>query len=278
MQRCLPLLLLALVSACDKPAAPGPSAHRPPPLIIAHRGASGTAPENTLRAFKLAFEQGADGIEGDFHLTKDGRIVCLHDEDTERVAGTKRLARECTLAELQELDVGSWKAPGFRGERMPTLEEVMAVVPPGKRLFLEVKCGPEIVPALVKALESGPLAPSQTTIIAFNPEVVRQVKARLPACTAHWLAKVKPDPQGAPTPSPQEILSTIRRIRADGFGFSAEPSVDASFVSAIKKAGLWANVWTVDDAAVAGRFFGLGVDSITTNLPGPLREALSAGR
>ncbi|MDA1056051.1 MAG: glycerophosphodiester phosphodiesterase family protein, partial [Planctomycetota bacterium] len=78
-------------------------------LIIAHRGGSHDAPENTLAAFRLAFEQGADGIEGDFYLTRDNRIVCIHDADTKRVADKTLVVAESSLAELKRLDVGSWK-------------------------------------------------------------------------------------------------------------------------------------------------------------------------
>ena len=77
--------------------------------IVAHRGASLDAPENTLAAFRLAWSQGADAIEGDFRLTKDGRIACLHDDTTQRTAGLDLTVADSTLAELRELDVGSWK-------------------------------------------------------------------------------------------------------------------------------------------------------------------------
>ncbi|MDP6721144.1 MAG: glycerophosphodiester phosphodiesterase family protein, partial [Pirellulaceae bacterium] len=94
-------------------------------LIVAHRGASYDAPENTLAAFRLAWRQGADGIEGDFYLTKDGQIVCIHDADTKRTAGVSRQVAKSTLAELRELDVGRWKDEEFAGERMPTLQQVL---------------------------------------------------------------------------------------------------------------------------------------------------------
>ena len=78
------------------------------PFLVAHRGASADAPENTIPAFQLAWEQGADAIEGDFHLTADGHIVCIHDEDTQKVAGKKLIVPESTLADLRKLDVGAW--------------------------------------------------------------------------------------------------------------------------------------------------------------------------
>ena len=126
------------------------TATAPTPLVIAHRGSSAQAPENTLPAFQLAWEQGADGIEGDFQLTKDGHIICFHDKDTKRLAGQPLTVANATLEELRQLDVGSiqpqaevdalrtWSADKFQGTRMPTLAEVFASVPSGKKIFIEI--------------------------------------------------------------------------------------------------------------------------------------------
>ena len=116
--------------------------------LVAHRGTSHEAPENTVAAFRLAWEQGADAIEGDFYLSKDQQIVCIHDETTKRTSGEDRVVSECTLDELRRLDVGKWKHPRFEGERISTLAEVLRTVPDGKQIFIEIKCGPEIVPFL----------------------------------------------------------------------------------------------------------------------------------
>ena len=85
------------------------------------------------RRFKLAIEQGADGFEADFYLTRDGHVVCFHDKDTERITGKKLPVTETPFDELRRLDVGSWKGPQWKGEQMPTLEEVLAAVPDGKK-------------------------------------------------------------------------------------------------------------------------------------------------
>ena len=119
--------------------------------IVAHRGASHDAPENTLAAVKLAWERDADGVEVDVYLTKDGRIAVLHDKTTKRTTGVDRPVAEMTLSELHELDAGSWQDPRWKGERIPSLEEVLDLVPPGKKMYVEVKCGPEIVPELVSS-------------------------------------------------------------------------------------------------------------------------------
>ena len=84
------------------------------PMVVAHRGASGEAPENTIPAFKLAWRQGADAIEGDFHLTKDGQVVCIHDANTKKVAEKNLVVKNTTLAELKKLDVGIKKGLNLR--------------------------------------------------------------------------------------------------------------------------------------------------------------------
>ena len=120
--------------------------------IIAHRGSSFLAPENTRAAASLAWQEGADAVEGDFRLSRDGQIVCIHDDTLKRTAGVDRRVSELSLDELRQLDVGSWKAPQFTGERIATLDEMLATVPPGKRFYVEVKCGAEIVPELARHL------------------------------------------------------------------------------------------------------------------------------
>ena len=125
------------------------------PLIIAHRGASGEAPENTMVAFKLAWELGADGIEGDFHLTRDGHIVAIHDKDTNKVTKGKNklIVKKTSLKELQSLDVGSWKNETYSKARIPTLEDVIDSLPEGKKFFIEIKCGTEIMKPLIKVID-----------------------------------------------------------------------------------------------------------------------------
>jgi len=121
-------------------------------LIIAHRGASDSAPENTLAAVRGAWAEGADTLEVDVHLTRDGRLAVIHDPDTQRTTGIPRVVAETTLAELQQLDAGRWKDARFAGEQIPALDDVLAIIPPAKRVFIELKSGPEAIDALVRWL------------------------------------------------------------------------------------------------------------------------------
>ncbi|MBB06738.1 MAG: glycerophosphodiester phosphodiesterase, partial [Roseibacillus sp.] len=150
------------------------------PFIVAHRGASGEAPENTLPAFNLAWKQKADAIEGDFHLTKDGKIVCFHDLNTRKLTGRNLTLSKTTYPELKGLDAGAWKNKKFAGTRIPLLEDVLATVPPGKKIYIEIKCGPEIVPALLRVVSNSGLKNEQIVIISFNEMVVKSVKKERP--------------------------------------------------------------------------------------------------
>lgn len=273
------LALAASVSGGCAPERVVPTAAPTLPMIIAHRGASGHAPENTLAAFRLAWDQGADGIEGDFHLTRDGRIVCLHDADTKRTTGgaVMRNVRDSTLDELRGLDVGSWKGDAFMGERIPTLEEVMAVVPAGKKFFLEVKCGPEIVPPLLSILEGGALSRDQVTVISFNETVIRQFKSVAPEWRASWLLDIEPDAGGAPQPPVVSLIDALGRLSADAAGLQADETLDAGYFRELAAAGFERHVWTINSPAAARRFQAFGVESLTTDVPGALREALLSG-
>lgn len=120
--------------------------------IVAHRGASFDAPENTLASVREAVTQGADGIEMDYYLTSDGKIICIHDGDTQRTAGEKFVINKTPFDQLRSLDVGSWKGKRWKGEQMPTLDEVLAAMPPGTKPVIELKIGPEIVKPMAEAI------------------------------------------------------------------------------------------------------------------------------
>lgn len=248
----------------------------PLPLIVAHRGASFDAPENTLAAFKLAWDQEADAIEGDFSLTADGAIVCSHDLTLKRCGNVDRKIIDMTLAEVRAVDVGSWKDPSFAGERVPTLAEVLAVVPAGKRFFMEMKSGPEIVPELLRTIDASKVPLDRLRVIAFDAEVIAAVKRARPELKAYWLTSFKAaDGQTTKHPTIDEVLTTLERIHADGLDAKADFSViDAPFAQRLRDAGHELHLWTVDDAQIAHLAAAIGVDSLTTNRPRLLRSAL----
>lgn len=243
--------------------------------IIAHRGASADAPENTLAAIRLAWEQGADAVEVDVWLTRDRQIVVIHDETTERLSGgqSSQPIAEQSLAELQRLDVGSWKGPRWSGETIPTLADVLAIVPRRKRLYVEIKCGAEIVPVLVDFVQATSAARDNLVLIGFSCEVLAELKRLLPLIPMLWVVELMRASDGHGwSPSAAECVRDARQAGLDGLDVSACPGVDANLVAAVHAAGMRLAVWTVDDREEARRLNAIGVDGITTNRPGWLRE------
>ena len=245
--------------------------------IVAHRGASFDAPENTVAAMKLAFEQGADGVEADFYLSSDGEIVCIHDKDTQRTAGVKHVIVETPLEVLRKLDVGAWKDEKYRGELMPTFAEIAETIPDGKKFIIELKVGPEIVAPLKEELAKTDLEDDQILIICFNEKTVAECKRLLPNLKCHWLTGYKQDEQtGEFKPSLADVVATLERSHADGLGTQGEMKhVDADFLEDLCDEGHCEfHVWTIDDPKAARYYQKLKPWGITTNRPGFIREQL----
>jgi len=249
------------------------------PYIVAHRGASGDAPENTLPAFRLAWEQHADAIEGDFHFTKDQKIICIHDKDTKKVAGVRHMVKDLNLQQLRKLDLGRGMfGKNGKGIHLPTFSEILEVLPEGKKFFVEVKSDAALVPTMLREIQASGLKDEQITVISFNEDVIKAVKEQAPRFKAMWLSGLKKDRDGLMEPSIETVLKTLKEIKADGFSSKGVSFLDGNYINAIKSKGYQYHVWTIDDAAEARRFADLGVDSITTNYPAKIREALKASR
>jgi glycerophosphoryl diester phosphodiesterase len=244
--------------------------------IIAHRGSSFLAPENTLAAAELAWQEGADAVEGDFRITKDGHLVCIHDETLKRTVGIDRRVADCTLDELRTYDVGRWKGEQFAGQRIPTLEEMLAAVPPGKRFFVEMKiAGSDALKELRRVVEGSSIDRKQVVLISLRDGFISFVKQRLPQCPAYWVVQARPGPTGDRRhwPSADELLSA-KGFGIDGLDLESIRPIDTRVVHGLKNAGLKLAVWTVDEIATAQLWIDLGIDSITTNRPGWLRNQL----
>ncbi|MBA1421047.1 MAG: glycerophosphodiester phosphodiesterase [Epsilonproteobacteria bacterium] len=198
-------------------------AKRKKPLIVAHRGThlKGIV-ENTLEAFKAAFTYNVDAIEGDFHLTKDNVIVCHHDYNIGHLE-----IRDNTLDTLQTLQ-----------PNLPTLTEVLALVPPDKTIYIEIKCGIEIFEFLAPVLQDSQLLHSQIVIISFNAEVIHQAKVTYPSIKAYWLYELK---EGMPLL--HEITKILDISQADGLSTNITAYTD-TFAKSLINAGYSYHVWT----------------------------------
>jgi len=242
--------------------------------IIAHRGASFDAPENTLSAVKLAWEQGADAVEADFRLTRDGQIVATHDDSTLRCALTDLRVHEHSLDELRALDFGRWKGDSFRGERIPTLQQLLATLPQGKRFYVEIKCGAEIAGPLAESVREVGVAEEQVVLICFSSVVLRAARQALPRSPTYLVVEFLRDPHsGVWYPDADAMVAEAVNTELSGLDLMAA-RVDADLVGRARDNGLDLCVWTVDTGDEANRLLDLGVRRITTNRPGWLREQL----
>lgn len=230
--------------------------------IIAHRGASYDAPENTVASAKLAWERDADAVECDIHLSGDGRIVVSHDAGTKRTSGKELSIKTTASSDLRKLDVGSFKNESYRGEKIPFLEEIIATVPAGKELVVEIKCGPEVLPELKKVISGSP-KDVKFAFIAFDFNTISETKKTFPENPCYWLC------------SNRELLkknlSLVNGVRLEGLSLSYN-IINEDVVKQVKELGLELYTWTVDNPDEARRLIALGVKGITTNRPDYIRE------
>jgi glycerophosphoryl diester phosphodiesterase len=234
--------------------------------IVAHRGESFEAPENSLSAINMAWEKGARAVEIDIHLTADNEIVIIHDKHTGRVGDKKLFVKKSKLHELKSVDVGIKKNKVFKGERIPTLNEVIETVPVEAKLVIEVKCGKEIINPLVELLKCAKLKNNQIEIISFSLEVLSLIKKIVPQYKILWLLDLDYYlPHWVLRINPYKIIKKIKDNGLDGVDVWAGKVINKSFVKAFKEDGLCFYVWTVNDLGEAHRVLGYGVDAITTD-------------
>lgn len=227
-------------------------------MIIAHRGISFDLPENSLSAFDASWAVGVDGIEGDFHLTRDGSIVCIHDDNTSRVCNKNLVICNSTLQELKELNL-QCEGKDHLNIKIPTLTEVLKIVPSGKKIFIEIKCGVEILSPLIKELSRSKINSNQVVIISFDSQVVKELKEMAPEYKALLLYSYK---EGREVSS---LINEMFDIKADGIGTDNELSKE--FVEKVIISGLEYHSWTIDNADTANQLISWGSNSITTNEP-----------
>jgi len=239
--------------------------------IIAHRGASYLAPENTMASVMLGWEKRAD-VEVDVHLSKDNRIIVIHDSSTKRTGKLDLIVKDTPSRELRKLDVGSFKASGYTGEQIPFLADIIKTIPPGRKLYVEIKCGKEVLPILEKLItKSGKM--SQIVIIGFDLETVTLSKQLIDVPT-YWLKGTEKDKETEKwIPHNPQLVKKVKDKGLDGLDVHYA-GVTKEFTDAVKASGQKLYVWTVDNPDEAIRLVNLGVAGITTNRPQWLRQQL----
>ncbi len=236
------------------------------PFIIAHRGESFDAPENTLASINLAWQRDAAAVEIDIQLSADLKIVVFHDLNTKRIGKRNKKIKRQTLAELRELDAGKHKGEKWIGEKIPTLTEVLATVPPTRKIIIEIKCSAEIIPFLKNYIEKSGLKKEQIEIICFNLSTIAAAKKALPQFKALWLLDLDYIwTNRLFRPNIKRIISNAKKYRLDGINVWAGKQLTPKFAGQIKAANLLLYCWTVNDPIQAKKLFTIGVDAVTTD-------------
>jgi glycerophosphoryl diester phosphodiesterase len=252
---------------------------RPTPLVVAHRGASADAPENTLSAVRAALVRTSDLIEVDVQRSKDGALVVIHDTTLTRTTNVRALfpnrgpwlVGQFTYAELSRLDAGSWKAPQFAGEKIPTLEEVVEVVRRSRSgLLVELKA-PALYPGMVGEVTTAlaqptgylhsAIAAGRLVVESFSRKAIWDCKLADPSIPVGLLG----------TPSPADLPALARWVDQVNPGYR---TADAAYISAVHRAGLGCLVWTVDRSRAMRRALDAHVDGVITNRPDVLHRVL----
>lgn len=239
-------------------------------LLLGHRGAAAEAPANTLPAFRRAMEAGAHGVELDVHLSRDGQVVVIHDETVDSVTGISGRVGEMTLAEIQQLDAGSYFGAEFAGAHIPTLDEALDAVGREGIVNIELKgtsvASDGLEREVVRVVHARGMS-ERVILSSFNPLRLwrlRLLDPRLPRGMLH----------GPGTPVFVRELWFLPMVQPDAL-HPHYSMVNAAYMKRAHQWGVRVNVWTVDDPAQASRLVNLGVDAIITNDPARLRKVVS---
>ncbi len=237
-------------------------------MVAAHRGASGYAPENTLAAYNLAVEMGADAIELDVHLSKEGVPVIIHDHRLERTTSGKGLVQDHSLRDLRSLDTGSWFDSKFSSERMLTMEEVLHWARGRICLLIEIKNNPmkyrDIASKVLGLIQRHGMA-GHVEIFSFDHGLVKEVKAMRPDILAGVCYAADPVSHA------DLALKASADVVHPNFAYCTPEAVSEAHSN-----GLFVTTWTVNDTEAARRLVELGVDCIKTDLPDRLREVVES--
>lgn len=244
-------------------------------LIIAHRGESYLAPENSLAAINLAWRSCADAIEVDIRLTKDNQVVVFHDANTKRISGKYKKIKNSDLEGLKKLDIGAFKSEKYIGERIPTLMEVLETVPSDKKILIEIKSSCKIIPYLKEVIQSSSLQANQIEIISFNLNTLIEVRKEIPQLSVFWILAL--DYYWIRKwfkPSVKKIIKKAIKYNIRGLDLWSGNMLDNDTIKKIRAAGLKIYTWTVNNPEKARNLVNMNVDGITTDRAKWMRDKL----
>ena len=188
-----------------------------------------------------------------------------------RTSGNPITIKDSEYEELSKLDIGSWFGEEWKEETIPLLSEVLDLIPKKKEIYVEVKTGTEITDQLIKDIYQHKEKIQEISIISFYPEVIKEIKSIAPELTANLLVNF----EGPKLIEENDIVRMMKEINADGIGAQNHKSLDIHFFNKINRENKKVHVWTVNSKEEAKRYYELGLDSVTTNCPGKIREYLS---
>lgn len=240
------------------------------PLVCAHRGRSGVAPENTMAAFEAAVELGADFMELDVRRSLDGEIVCMHDATVDRTTDGSGEVAQMTLEALRELDAGSWKGEQYAGERIPLLREVLEQIAP--RLVVDIEVKQRGIAEEVVQLVRDADCLRRVTIISFDADDLRQAKAAEPTLSCGLITSWKEDADES------DLAALLDKALSCGANCISclHAHVTERLVRECHLAGLALKAWTMDDREEIERMIDLRVDGLVSNYPERAIAALEA--
>jgi len=240
-------------------------------LIIAHRGESLDAPENTFASINLAWQRDADAVEIDVQLTKDQKIVLIHDKTTLRTGGKYKRITANNYDELFKIDVGKFKDMKWKNERIPLLDKVIDAIPKNKILFVEIKSDETIIKPFQNLIGQKIINPNQIKFIGFNINTMKLLKDTFPEIGVYWIVEWK---DYKSKESLNETIRICKSAKLDGLDVQARKYLDKDVIHLVKNSGLRIYTWTVDDLERAKQLHFDGIDGITTNRAGWLKNKL----
>lgn len=239
--------------------------------IIAHRGASHDAPENTFPAVQLAWTQNADAVEIDVHISADDEVVVIHDATTGKTCNADLEVRRTRFQQLRNVDVNWTKDDQWANTKLSTLSEIATTIPETKRLIIELKFPLELTASFIRAAQSLPAA--QCEFIGFDLATMTKVKSALPDHKAGLVAEIPPESQLNPfLPS---LIKQAQEAQLDYIDLNVDAPLSTEAVTNIHSHGLQLLIWTCDSPQRARALAEMGIDGLTTNRPGWMRQQLA---
>jgi glycerophosphoryl diester phosphodiesterase len=232
-----------------------------PAVVIAHRGASSDAPENTLAAVRIAIDAKADWVEIDVQENADGTVVVFHDKDFKRLAGDPRKIWDIGDKDLAKIDIGSWRSPDFSAERTPTLDQALALCKGRAGVIIELKYygkNIRLEEGVIEAVERAGMS-DQVMVMSLDLRGIRRIKELRPKWKTGLLTSV--------------ALGNVTRIDVDFLGLNARTTSRRMILDAGKR-GVRVYAWTVNDPVDMAALLGRGVDGLITDDPTLAREVI----